>query len=141
MRIDHIDQVTLNVTNLEESMALFTDTLGITFLPIREVTVGEKHMRFAWTSLGLGLVESDPPEPEGFRAIGFQLEDLPAVKEKMTKLGKEPLLEVDREFFREAHYELNNVRFSMAEYPSPPATRVASVMLGDLWKQKKEQGS
>src|SRR5262245_27191096 len=63
MRVDKIDQITINVKNLEESVKLFSDTLGITFLPTREVTVGGTRLRFAWSSLGLGLVESDPPEP------------------------------------------------------------------------------
>lgn len=33
MRVDQIDQVTINVKNLEESVKLFSETLGITFLP------------------------------------------------------------------------------------------------------------
>ena len=137
MRVDQIDQITINVKNLEESVKLFSDTLGITFLPTREVTVGSTRLRFAWSSLGLGLVESNPPEPEGFRAIGLKIENLPELKEKMTILGLKPLLEVERENFREAHYALGGVRFSIAEYPDPPPTRIAAVLLGDLLAQKK----
>jgi catechol 2,3-dioxygenase-like lactoylglutathione lyase family enzyme len=137
MRIDQIDQVTINVKNLEESVKLFSDTLGITFLPTREVTVGNTRLRFAWSSLRLGLVESNPPEPEGFRAIGLKVENLAELKEKMIKLGLKPLLEVDRENFHEAHYALGGVRFSIAEYPDPPPTRVAAVLLGHLLAEKK----
>jgi hypothetical protein len=137
MRVDQIDQVTINVKNLEESVKLFSETLGITFLPTREVKVGNTRLRFAWSSLGLGLVESDPPEPEGFRAIGLKIENLPELKEKMTQLGLNPLLEVDRENFREVHYALGGVRFSIAEYPDPPPPRMAAVLLGSLLTEKK----
>lgn len=137
MRIDQIDQVTINVKNLEESVKLFSTALGITFLPPREVKVGNTRLRFAWSSLGLGLVESDPPEPEGFRAIGLKIDNLAALKDAMTQLGHKPLLEVDREQFQEAHYALGGVRFSIAEYPDPPPTRMAAVLLGNLLAEKK----
>jgi catechol 2,3-dioxygenase-like lactoylglutathione lyase family enzyme len=137
MRVDQIDQVTINVKNLEESVKLFSEALGITFLPPREVTVGKTRLRFAWSPLGLGLVESDPPEPEGFRAIGLKIDNLAALKEKMTQAGLTPLLEVERENFREAHYALGGVRFSIAEYPDPPPTRIAAVLLGNLLAEKK----
>lgn len=137
MRVDRIDQVTINVKNIEASVKLFSEALGIPFLPTREVNVGDKCLHFAWSSLGLGLVESDPPEPEGFRAIGLKIEDLAALKEGMTQQGIKPLLEVDREDFREAHYALGGVRFSIAEYPAPPPTRMASVLLGNLLADKK----
>jgi hypothetical protein len=39
MRVDQIDQVTINVKNLDESVKLFSETFGITFLPTPEVTV------------------------------------------------------------------------------------------------------
>ena len=137
MRVDQIDQVTINIKNLEERVKLFSETLGITFLPPRDVTVGDTRLRFAWSPLGLGLVESHPSEPEGFRAIGLKIENLAEVKEKMSKLGIKPLLEVERENFREAHYTLGGVRFSIAEYPDPPPTRAAAVMLGNLLAEKK----
>ena len=137
MRVDQIDQVTINVKNLEESVKLFSETLGITFLPPREVTVGKTRLRFAWSSLGLGLCESDPPEPEGFRAIGLKVENLGELKEKMTQLNLKPLLEVDRENFREAHYALGGVRFSIAEYPAPPSPRIAAVLLSSVLAAKK----
>lgn len=137
MRIDQIDQVTINVKNLEESVKLFSETLGITFLPPRDVTVGKTRLRFAWSPLGLGLVESDPPEPEGFRAIGLKIDNLAELKENMTQAGLQPLLEVERENFREAHYALGGVRFSIAEYPDPPPTRIAAVLLGNLLAEKK----
>jgi catechol 2,3-dioxygenase-like lactoylglutathione lyase family enzyme len=137
MRVDQIDQVTINVKNLEASVKLFSAALGLTFLPPREVKVGNTRLRFAWSPLGLGLVESDPPEPEGFRAIGLKIENLAELKEQMTTLGLKPLLEVDRENFREAHYALGGVRFSLAEYPDPPPTRVAAVLLGALLAEKK----
>ena len=47
MRVDQIDQVTINVKNLDESVQLFSETLGITFLPTREVTAGTTRLRFA----------------------------------------------------------------------------------------------
>lgn len=137
MRIDQIDQVTINVKNLEESVKLFSTALGVTFLPPREVKVGNTRLRFAWSSLGLGLVESDPPEPEGFRAIGLKIDNLAALKDAMTQLGLKPLLEVEREQFHEAHYALGGVRFSIAEYPDPPPTRMAAVLLGNLLAEKK----
>jgi catechol 2,3-dioxygenase-like lactoylglutathione lyase family enzyme len=137
MRVDQIDQVTINVKNLEESVKLFSESLGITFQPPREVTVGKTRLRFAWSSLGLGLVESDPPEAEGFRAIGLKVENLAELKGKMTDRGLKPLLEVDRENFREAHYALGGVRFSIAEYPDPPPIRMAAVLLGNLLAEKK----
>jgi catechol 2,3-dioxygenase-like lactoylglutathione lyase family enzyme len=137
MRIDQIDQVTINVKNLEESVKLFSEALGIPFLPPREVTVGQTRLRFAWSPLGLGLVESDPPEAEGFRAIGLKIDNLAELKEKMTQAGLQPLLEVEREHFREAHYALGGVRFSIAEYPDPPPTRIAAVLLGNLLAEKK----
>lgn len=58
-------------------------------------------------------------------------------KEKMAQLGLKPLLEVDRENFREAHSALGGVRFSIAEYPDPPPTRIAAVLLGNLLAEKK----
>jgi len=137
VRIDQIDQITINVKNLEESVKLFSTALGITFLPPREVKVGNTRLRFAWSSLGLGLVESDPPEAEGFRAIGLKIDNLAALKDAMTQLGHKPLLEVDREQFREAHYALGGVRFSIAEYPDPPPKRMAAVLLGNLLAEKK----
>jgi hypothetical protein len=137
MRIDKIDQVTINVKNLEESAKLFSEALGIRFLPTREVIVGNTRLRFAWSSVGLGLVESDPPESEGFRAIGLKVENLAELKEKMTQRGMKPLLEVNRENFREAHYALGGVRFSIAEYPDPPPIRVAAVLLGNLLAETK----
>ena len=137
MRVEQIDQVTINVKNLEESVKLFSEVLGITFLPPREVTVGKTRLRFAWSPLGLGLVESDPPEAEGFRAVGLKVENLAELKEKMTQVGLKPLLEVDRENFREAHYALGGVRFSIAEYPSPPPPRISAVLLGNLLAGQK----
>jgi catechol 2,3-dioxygenase-like lactoylglutathione lyase family enzyme len=137
MRVDQIDQVTINVKNLEESVKLFSGVLGVSFLPPREVTVGQTRLRFAWSPLGLGLVESDPPEPEGFRAIGLKVENLAELKAKMNQRGVKPLLEVDRENFREAHYALGGVRFSIAEYPDPPPNRIAAVLLGSLLAEKK----
>ncbi len=137
MRVEQIDQVTINVKSLEESVKLLSETLGITFLPPRDVTVGNTRLRFAWSPLGLGLVESNPPEPEGFRAIGLKIENLAEVKEKMSRLGLKPLLEVDRENLHEAHFELCGVRFSIAEYPDPPPTRIAAAMLANLPAAKK----
>jgi len=137
MRTEKIDQVTINVRNLEESVKLFSEALGISFLQPREVTVGNTRLRFAWSPLGLGLVESDPSEPEGFRAIGLKVENLAELKEKMTQRGVKPLLEVDRENFREAHYALGGVRFSIAEYPDPPPNRIAAVLLGSLRAEKR----
>lgn len=55
----------------------------------------------------------------------------------MAQLGLKPLLEVDQENFREAHYALGGVRFSIAEYPDPPPTRIAAVLLGNLLAEKK----
>ena len=137
MRVDQIDQVTINVKNLDESVKLFAETFGITFFPTREVTVGTTRLRFAWSAIGLGLCESDPPEAEGFRAIGLKIENLAELKDKMTSMGLKPLLEVDRENFREAHYALGGVRFSIAEYPDPPPTRISAVLLGNLLAGKK----
>ncbi len=138
IRVERIDQVTLNVKNLEESVRLFSETLGISFFPPREVTVDQRRLRFAWSPIGLGLVESDPPEPEGFRAVGLKIENLAALKGLMAQKGFKPLLEVERENLREAHYALGGVRFSIAEYPSPPPTRVASILLGGLLVPKKD---
>jgi hypothetical protein len=39
MCVDQIDQVTVNVKNLDESVKLFYETFGILFLPTREVAV------------------------------------------------------------------------------------------------------
>src|SRR5262249_30416812 len=57
-------------------------------------------------------------------------ENLAELKDKMMNMGLKPLLEVDRENFREAHYALGGVRFSIAEYPDPPPTRISAVLLG-----------
>lgn len=71
------------------------------------------------------------------QAVGLKIEDLAALKEKMAQLGLKPLLEVDQENFREAHYALGGVRFSIAEYPDPLPTRIAAVLLGNLLAEKK----
>ncbi|MCS6927604.1 MAG: VOC family protein [Candidatus Binatia bacterium] len=137
MRAEKLDQVTINVKNLEESVQRFSAALGIQFLPPREVTVGNTRLRFAWSPIGLGLVESDPPEPEGFRAIGLKVDNLAELKATMTAQGLTPVLEVERERFREAHYVVGGVRFSIAEYPDPPPIRVAAVLLGNLLAEQK----
>jgi catechol 2,3-dioxygenase-like lactoylglutathione lyase family enzyme len=138
MGVNQIDQITINVKNLEESVKLFSGALGITFLPPHEVMVGKTRLRFAWSSIGLGLVESDPPEPEGFRAIGLKVDSLTALKDQMTQRGLSPLLEVDRARFHEAHYALGGVRLSIAEYPDPPPPRISAVLLGNLLDEKKD---
>lgn len=137
MRAERLDQVTINVKNLEESVQRFSAALGVQFLPPREVTVGNTRLRFAWSPIGLGLVESDPPEPEGFRAIGLKVDNLAELKATMTAQGLTPVLEVERERFREAHYVVGGVRFSIAEYPDPPPYRVAAVLLGNLLVEQK----
>ncbi|MEW6300937.1 MAG: hypothetical protein AB1671_24925 [Thermodesulfobacteriota bacterium] len=137
MRTEKLDQVTINVKNLEESVRQFSAALGIQFLPPRDVTVGNTRLRFAWSPIGLGLVESDPPEPEGFRAIGLKVDDLAEVKKTMSAQGLAPVLEVERERFREAHYVLGGVRFSIAEYPDPPPQRMTAVLLGNLLDERR----
>lgn len=136
MRTEKLDQVTMNVKNLEESVQRFSAVLGIQFLPPRAVTVGSTRLRFAWSPIGLGLVESDPPESEGFRAIGLKVDNLAEIKAAMSAQGLTPVLEVERERFREAHYIIGGVRFSIAEYPDPPPSRAAAVLLGNLLAEK-----
>ena len=59
MQFDGIDHVVLHMANRE----------GRSY----------QRLHFTWSPIGLGLVESDPPEPEGFRALGLKVDNSQAV--------------------------------------------------------------
>ena len=118
MRAEQIDQVTINVKNLEESVALFSDVLGIQFGDPIEAQVAGHDVRFAFSTLGIGLAQQDPPE-EGFRALGVKVDDVDAMKKQMDERGYTPLSHIQQPL-KELQYNIGGVRFNFGEYPGAP---------------------
>lgn len=129
MAVQHIDQVTLSVINLEESMALYSEILGVSFAEPVEATVAGKKVRFAFSNIGIGLAQEDPPGPEGFRALGLKVDDVDALKRKMDALGLEPISQIE-EPLKELQYIIGGARLNFGEYQDAPLpNRALSLLL------------
>lgn len=129
MRAEQIDQVTINVKNLEESVKLFSEVLGIQFGEVIEAKVAGHDVRFAFSTMGIGLAQQDPPE-EGFRALGVKVDDVDEMKKQMDARGYEPLSYVQQPL-KELQYHLGGVRFNFGEYAGAPLpNRPLSLLLG-----------
>lgn len=118
MRAEQIDQVTINVKNLEESVKLFSEVLGINFGDPIEARVAGHDVRFAFSTMGIGLAQQDPPE-EGFRALGIKVDDVDEMKQQMDSRGHEPLSHIQAPL-KELQYMIGGVRFNFGEYPGAP---------------------
>lgn len=129
MKAEQIDQVTINVKNLEESVKLFSSVLGVKFGEVIEAKVAGHNVRFAFSTMGIGLAEQDPPA-EGFRAVGIKVDDVDAMKKQMDALGYEPLTYIQSPI-KELQYIIGGARFNFGEYPGAPLpNRPLSLLLG-----------
>ena len=129
MRAEQIDQVTINVKNLEESIKLFSEVLGIRFGEPLEAKVAGHDVRFAFSTMGIGLAQQDPPE-EGFRALGVKVDDVDEMKKQMDARGYEPLSHIQAPL-KELQYIIGGVRFNFGEYQGAPLpNRPLSLLLG-----------
>ncbi|MEL0083584.1 MAG: VOC family protein [Gammaproteobacteria bacterium] len=129
MRAEQIDQVTLSVKDLEQSVEFFGDMLGITFAEPIEAEVGGRKVRFAFSNIGIGLAQEEPPGEEGVRALGLKVDDVDGLKAKMDALGMEPLNHI-QEPLKEVQYRIGGVRFNFGEYQGAPVpNRALSLLL------------
>jgi hypothetical protein len=127
--LEMLEQVAVHVDDLEASMAVYLE-LGVDFLPIMRAEVDGDEFRLAVSSIGLSLVET---RPEGLRAMGFKVRDLPGIVEALGRRGIEPVLEFAEPGYMEAHFLIDNVQFSFAEYlASAPARATAAIVAGIL---------
>ena len=129
MKAEQIDQVTINVKDLEASVKLFSEVLGVKFGEVIEAKVAGHDVRFAFSNMGIGLAQQDPPE-EGFRALGIKVDNVDEMKKQMDAQGHEPLSYI-HEPLKELQYIIGGVRFNFAEYPGAPApNRPLALLLG-----------
>ncbi len=129
MRAEQVDQVTINVKNLGESVKLFSEVLGVKFGDVIEAKVAGHDVRFSFSTMGIGLAQQDPPE-EGFRALGIKVDDVDEMKKQMDALGYEPLSHI-QEPIKELQYIIGGVRFNFGEYSSAPVpNRPLALLLG-----------
>ena len=126
--LEQLEQVAIHVDDLDASMAVYRE-LGVDFLPPMRAAIGGDAFRLSVSSIGLSLVET---QPEGLRAMGFKVRDLPRIVETLARRGIEPVLEFAQPGYHEAHFVIDKVRFSFAEYPPAPSRATAAIVAGIL---------
>lgn len=120
MRAEQLDQVTFHVRNLEESMGFFSEVLGLTFLAPFEANIAGQKVRFAMSTLGIGLAQPDQPAEEGVRAVGIKVDDVEELKRRFMSRGLKPIVDVKTDNFHEVQYVIRGVRFNFGQYQSAP---------------------
>ena len=134
MRAEQLDQVTLHVRNLEESMGFFSEVLGITFLAPFEANIGGQKVRFAMSTVGIGLAQPEQLAEEGVRAVGIKVDDMEELKRKLLDRGLKPIVDLKTKNFHEVQYVIGGVRFNFGQYqPAPAPNRILALrLLGDF---------
>lgn len=127
--LERLEQVAVHVADLEASMRVYRD-LGVRHTPVLDVGIPGESFRFGGSSIGIALVQT---EPLGLRAIGFRVHDMAGIKKKLGEHGIEPALEFDAHDYDEKQFDIDNVRFSFAEYRDAlPDRATAAVLAGIL---------
>lgn len=130
MRVEQLDQITLCVHNLEESMRFFSEVLGLTFLAPIEADVGGQKVRFAMSPVGIGLAQPEQPAEEGVRAVGVKVDDMEELKRRLGSRGFKPLVDMKTDKFHEVQYVIGGVRFNFGQYqPVPAPNRIGALRL------------
>ena len=117
--LEHLEQLAIHVKDLEVSMSVYEE-LGVKFLPIMRVEGAPGTFRTAGSNIGISLV------------MGFKVRDLPRIVETLARRGIEPVLEFAQPGYHEAHFVIDKVRFSFAEYPPAPSRATAAIVAGIL---------
>ena len=76
--------VTLDVADLERSLAFFHETLGI---PVKLRTEGYAELQTEGLSLALRQTRRTPDRPSGSPAVGWEVEDLDAAARHLAARG------------------------------------------------------
>ncbi len=124
MSAEQIDQITLHVKDLEESIAFFSGILGTKFGKPIELNIAGRKARLALSTLGLGLAQLEEPE-EGLRAIGIKVSNMEELKAKLAEKGHKPIFEANNGRINEAQYVIYGMRFNFGEYKGVPISNRA----------------
>jgi predicted enzyme related to lactoylglutathione lyase len=91
MKVKGIERVALQVKNLDDAMALFSELLGTSFQR-HDVQIGDSSLRLAFSELGIELLQEVPAsDDETLRSFHFRVEDIKEVHEAIAAAGGEVL--------------------------------------------------
>lgn len=89
MKIDKLERVALNVSNLDEAVNVFSHVLGIKFEKTVELTQPDgRKIKAAISSQGMELLQEIPPLNEtSIRSFHFRVPDIEQAQEWVEKSG------------------------------------------------------
>ena len=140
MKVEKFESVVINVKNLDESINLFSEILGIEFANLGELEIDitttepkgralqETKMKVA---IGRGqggfieLLEASPPvEKEGLRRVFLKVPNLERAKAEMKQKGIRLIANAKVGVLKEAVYspdDLHGIPLGLMEYEAPTA--------------------
>ncbi len=139
MKIEKIDRVVVDVKNLDEAVALFSNLFGITFNIIpsskskstqrltdhADRSSEEAKHSIAISPIGLELIQTIPAlEREGLRSFCFKVPNLEQAIAEMKEKGIRLLKEIWVGDLKEAIFspeDLHGVRLALSEYETNTA--------------------
>ena len=124
------DRVTINVKNLEEAKAFFSNLLKTTFEDqpdgiLEKIEIIPRpdsfvKFKFAISPIGIELFQPDPPpEKEGIRNITWRVHDIEDAKEEMREKGISHVFDMKCGGWKEAVYseaDMHGIRWVLNEY-------------------------
>jgi predicted enzyme related to lactoylglutathione lyase len=121
MKVKGIERVALQVKDLDDAMALFSELLGTRFQR-HDVRIGESALRLAFSELGLELLQEVPAsDDETLRSFHFRVEDIEEVREAIAAASGEVLAEFSVGEMAHVVTRVGVFRIIFVEYPGNDA--------------------
>jgi predicted enzyme related to lactoylglutathione lyase len=121
MKVKGIERVALQVKNLDDAIALFSELLGTSFQR-HDVQIGDSSLRLAFSELGIELLQEVPPsDHETLRSFHLRVEDIKEVHAAIAAAGGEVLAEFSVGEMAHIVTRVGVFRILFVEYPGNDA--------------------